>query len=354
MGQAEIADLFASPPAAAGEQARSAAPWPLDLRHLKVLCEIAHRGSFSAAADALNFTPSAISQQMGKLQRDVGVALFERHARGVVLTPGGEALFHHAEAVLKRLADAAAELEDLATGRRGRLRLGSFATGTATFGAAAMELFRARFPGVSLDLKDGEPYESATRLKHRELDLAVLFELDRRSAWEDDEGDWSCTTSELECFELFDDPFLLVMRRDHPLAGCETVTLAELAGERILGRRSRSAPWGADFWEACRAAGVQPTVEDSYRCTDFLALQAIVATGRALSLVPRLALPYLRSDLCARPLEHAPVAHVRAARLAEADPSVLSEGMLEILREATAHLRGSPVAAVDLCASPST
>jgi len=105
---------------------------------------------------------------------------------------------------------------------------------------------------------------------------------------------------------------------------------------------------------ACRAAGVQPTVEDSYRCTDFLALQAIVATGRALSLVPRLALPYLRSDLCARPLEHAPVAHVRAARLAEADPSVLSEGMLEILREATAHLRGSPVAAVDLCASPST
>lgn len=341
MGQA-VADLFASRPAAASEHACRAVPWPLDLRHLKVLCEIAHRGSFSAAADALNFTPSAVSQQMGKLQRDVGVALFERHARGVVLTPGGEALVHHAEAVLERLADAAAELKDLAAGRSGHLRLGSFATGTATFGAAAMELFRTRFPGVSLALKDGEPHESMARLKHRELDLAVLLELDARRRWTDAEGNWSSTTSGLECIELFDDPFLLVMRCDHPLADCETVPLAELAGERILGGRSRPAAWGAEIWEACRSAGVQPAVEDSYRGTDFLAVQAIVATGRALSLVPRLALPCLRSDLCARPLEHAPVGHIRVARLAGAEPSVLSDGMLEILREATTHLRGIP------------
>src|SRR5919199_3279426 len=99
----------------------------LDVRRMRVLREVARRGSFSAAAEALSYTQSAVSQQVAALEREAGTTLVERSVRGIRLTEAGEALVRHADSILGRLAEAEAELEAIAGLRSGRLRLASFA-----------------------------------------------------------------------------------------------------------------------------------------------------------------------------------------------------------------------------------
>src|SRR3954452_21708550 len=98
----------------------------LDVRRMRVLREVAVQGSFSAAAEALSFTHSAVSQQIAALAREAGTVLVQRNARGVRLTEAAEALVRHADAVLARLPEAEAELEAIAGLRGGRLRMASF------------------------------------------------------------------------------------------------------------------------------------------------------------------------------------------------------------------------------------
>jgi DNA-binding transcriptional LysR family regulator len=104
-----------------------------DARRLPTFREVARRGSFAAAAEALCFTPSAVSQQMAALEREVGAKLFERSRRGVRLTPAGTRLLAHADAVLARLEQAEADLEPGTTQRADRLRLGPFSRTRVVF-----------------------------------------------------------------------------------------------------------------------------------------------------------------------------------------------------------------------------
>ena len=142
------------------------------------LREVARRGSYSAAADALCFTPSAVSLQMTGLARDLQCQLFDRTPRGMRPTAAAEMLVTHVEAVFSRLNHAQGELEAVAEGVRGRLRIGSFPAATASFLAEAMEACQRRFPGVELSLADGGTSESLARLKDHELDLAVVSDFD--------------------------------------------------------------------------------------------------------------------------------------------------------------------------------
>ncbi|MDQ3723959.1 MAG: LysR family transcriptional regulator [Actinomycetota bacterium] len=311
----------------------------LDLRRLAVLREVANRGSFAAAAAALCFTPSAVSQQMTSLAREMDVVLFERTPRGMRLTESARSLLIHCEAVFARLSDAQSELDAIAGGVRGRVRLGCFPTATVAFAAVAIDEFRRRYAGVEISFADGEPYESVARLKERELDLAVLFDFDRWTAATDYDGRAVCDDREIECVELFDDPFHVVVPRGHRLAGAETVELTDLVGERVIGSPSVCSPWGADFHALCHVAGYEPDFEPRYRSADFASLQAIVATGRGITLVPELALRSSSSaGTVARRLVGGPVRHVRLATLAGIAPSSACEAMSALLREVTAPL----------------
>src|ERR687897_1218182 len=118
----------------------------LDLKHLRVLKEVAERGSFSAAAEALSYTQPAVSQQIAALEREAGAQLVDRAPRGIRLTDAGRALLGHTEAILARLGDAEAELEAITDLRRGRVRLASFPTGGATPIPVAVAAFRERHP----------------------------------------------------------------------------------------------------------------------------------------------------------------------------------------------------------------
>src|SRR6187455_3832914 len=135
----------------------------LDVRRMRVLREVAARGSFSAAADALAYTQSAISQQ---------IAAVERNARGVRLTDAGRALVEHADAILARLADAEAELEAIAGLRGGRLRLAAFPSAGASIMPEAIARFRERHPAVELTLEPAEPGPALSRLRGGEVDIA--------------------------------------------------------------------------------------------------------------------------------------------------------------------------------------
>ena len=143
---------------------------------VRVLKEVAERGSFSAAADALSYTQSAVSQQIAALEREAGTTLVERGARGVRLTDSGRALVEHSEAILDRLSAAEAELEAIAGLRGGRMRLASFPTAGATLVPLAIAEFSRRHPGEELSLIEAEPEDALPRLKAGELDIALSFE----------------------------------------------------------------------------------------------------------------------------------------------------------------------------------
>jgi len=305
----------------------------LDLRRLALLEEVARSGSFSAAAKKLSFTPSAVSQQIAAFERELGTPLFERGPRGVRLTEAGRALHAHAEGVLARAADARAEVDAIAGGTAGRLRMGCFPTATTAFGARAVEVFRSRYPEVKLDFVGGEPFETLRRLRARELDLSVLFDLDRWSPGTNYDGELVCAPEEAEYIELFEDPYLVVMPRLHRLATQRSVKLAELAHETIMGSQSKGPPWTPDLLHICRRAGFTPHLEPGYRTADFQETQAFVAAGSGLTVLPRLGLLTVRPDVVVRPLEPTFARHVKIAKPAGAYLSTAAKAMVAILRE---------------------
>lgn len=305
-----------------------------DVRRLETLLEVARAGSFAGAAEALHFTPSAVSQQMSALERATGLLLFERSARGVELTPAGVALRGHAEAVVARLTEAEVELEAIGGVTENRLRFGSFSSATGTFAGRALRSFAKRYPEVEISFIDGEPFETLEAIGDNELDLAVIFELDEWPARLDYRGVSATADFPVESVPLFDDPFLLVLREDHPLAASEMITFEETGDEPIL----VAPPWHRDLEKACNVTGLQPKLDFSCRGTGFEALQSLVSAGHGLTLMPRLALGWLRDDLTARRLEMAPVRHVRAAAPARGHRSPVVQAMIEILVSMTEAL----------------
>jgi DNA-binding transcriptional LysR family regulator len=299
----------------------------LDPRRLRVLREVATRGSFSAAAAALSFTQSAISQQVAVLEREAGTRLVERGVRPLRLTDAGRALLVHAEAVLGHLEEAEQELGEIAGLRRGRLRLASFPTAVETLVPRAVALFSRRHPDVTLTVVDDHGQGLVPRLARWELDLALIYEHEALGEPE----------VELERTRLLDDPFDLVVPDGHPLAGRASVALEELAGETWIGGAPGSA-YGAIVLHSCRAAGFEPRF--AFGSDDYNAVQAFAAVGLGIGILPHLALVFMRPGLRRVPLTAPPVRHIAAARLAASYRSAATASMLSVLEEVTDAFTG--------------
>src|ERR1019366_8324791 len=193
----------------------------LNVARLNVLKEVAYRGSFSAAAEAMSYTQSAISQQIATLEAETGMALLERHPRGVSLTAAGQTLVGHAEGILARLEAAEEALEAIQGLRGGRLRMASFPTAGATLMPHAIATFRSSYPDVELTLTEGEPEQIVPRLRAGEIDVALLFEFPGESLLTDD----------VTKVELIEDPMHLALPREHRLAASEVIRLEDRAEE---------------------------------------------------------------------------------------------------------------------------
>jgi DNA-binding transcriptional LysR family regulator len=305
----------------------------LSAARLRVLKEVAYRGSFSAAADALSYTQSAVSQQIAALEAEAGMPLLERHPRGVTLTAAGQTLVGHAEGILAGLDAAEGALAAIAGLRGGRLRVASFPTAGATLMPVAIASFSASYPEVELTLAEGEPEEIVPRLRAGELDLALLFEFE----------DETLVLAEMTRVGLFADPMYLALPREHRLARRQRLRLEDL-GEEAWVQTSRASACARHVVRRCHAAGFEPRV--SFESDDYQTVQGLVAAGVGVALIPQLALPVVREDIVVRALAPAPpVRQVIAAVPAGAQLVPAAPAMLGILEADAARIKhsGPPV-----------
>lgn len=328
----------------------------LDARRLRILREVARRGSFSAAATALGYTQSAISQQVAALEREAGVPLLDRH-RGVRPTGAGEVLLRHADGILARIADAESELRALREGDAGPLRMVAFPTAGASLVPLAIARFRARFPRVELTLRPLEVPDGRAALEAGDCDLALLVEDPEESG----PGGWPASppaagrSSEhvgggpggrddpFARVHLLDDRMDVMLPADHRLAGRRRIRLEELRDEHwILGRRDY-VPDEAIFDRACRRAGFEPQM--AFESDDYLAIQGFVAAGVGVALVPDMALVSVREDVVVRDLQHPPSRRVVAALDEQAWRSPAVDAMVELLVETASEFARRRVAA---------
>ena len=300
----------------------------IDVRRLRVLSEVARRGSFSAAADALSLTQSAVSQHVAALEREVGMTLVERGMRPVELTEAGHALTRHAVGILARLDGAEQELEEIAGRRHGRLRFGSFPTALATLVPPAFARFRRRHPNVTLHVVDDHLQRLLPRLAGGELDLALIYE------------HAVLPEVELQRTVLLEDEFRVLLPARHRLARRRRpLQLIDLADEPWIGGAPNSS-WFRITGDACRRAGFTPKV--SFASDDYAAVQALVAAGLGVSVVPGLAAAHPLPGLEVRSLASgAPVRRICAARPRDAYHGPAVTAMVESLRQAAAALMRS-------------
>jgi DNA-binding transcriptional LysR family regulator len=296
----------------------------LDVRRLRVLAELDARGSFSAAAEALSLTQSAVSQHVATLEREVGLPLVERGTRPVELTEAGHALVRHAAGIFARLDDAEQELGEIAGRRRARLRFGSFPTALATIVPPALQRFRRRRGEVALSVVDDHLQRLLPRLRARELDLALLY---------DHEALPEIAVRDLERTPLLDDVFRVALPARHRLARRQRpLELADLDGEPWIGGAPTSA-WFRIVTHACAAAGFSPEV--AFASDDNIAVQALVAAGFGVAVLPGLALVHPQPGIEVRTLAYgAPVRRILAARASGAYCSPATAAMLDSLQAA--------------------
>ena len=246
----------------------------IDVRKLRLLLELSRRGTITAVADALAYTPSAVSQQLAALEREAGVPLLERAGRRVALTAAGAVLVGYAESALAVLEEASAALAAARASLAGPLRIGAFPTAARTILPPALVTLGRDHPGLELMVTELDPVAVPGALRAGTIDVALTFVYDYVPAEPD---------PALDTEPLLEEP----------------VYLATPAGQRGTAETSirdwRDAPWIAGSPDtlchtmvirACQACGFTPRIR--HHADDFATVLALVAAGQGVSLIPRL------------------------------------------------------------------
>ena len=253
----------------------------LDLRRLRLLRELKERGTIAAVADALRFTPSAVSQQLAALEREAGAALTEPAGRGIRLTRAGLVLAEHAAAVLDRLAVARRDLDRLDDDVVGPLRIGAIPTTVHALAPASLARLRQAHPDLVVLLEDGEAEQTLPALVAGDLDLAVV------ENWDGLPAPVPARTSRTQ---LCEDVLDLALPDEHPLAAAGTVALSDLARADLTWVADTSSTRAHDWLvERLRREGVEPRVT-CLVCGFAIHLELVAGAGLA-AMIPRLARP---------------------------------------------------------------
>jgi DNA-binding transcriptional LysR family regulator len=242
----------------------------MDPRRLLTFRAVVRAGSISAGARALGWTQPAVSQQLAGLERDAGTPLLVRGPTGVVPTEAGAAVLRHAEAVDAALRAAREEVDELTGLRSGTVRIAAFPSAGAVVVPAAVAALRERAGGVRLQTEEAEPPEAAALVRANDVHLALAFRYPGPDAAPD-----------LVWRPLAPDPIRIVL----PAARGPVDGLAALRDEPWVAGCTRCR---AHLLAACAAAGFTPDVR--HVTDDYVAVQALVARGAAVALLPELAL----------------------------------------------------------------
>jgi DNA-binding transcriptional LysR family regulator len=247
----------------------------LDLKRLRLLSELSRRGTIAEVARVVGYTPSAISQSLAQLEREAGATLLERDGRRVRLTPAAHGLVARTERVLAELDAAEAELAAEHETVRGEVVIGAFPSAAAGLVVPAIVELSARHPELSCTVREHEPEDGIPLLRSGELDMLVS------ERYEEVEP---APAGGLESTLLLTEPLLLVLPQDNETS--EPVALETLAGAPWIAGLA-GTQFAAALEQACRSAGFSPRVV--HRADDALLIQALVASGLGIALLPALA-----------------------------------------------------------------
>lgn len=246
----------------------------LDIKRLQILLAVVEEGSVTAAADELFYTPSGVSQQLRKLEEEVGQPLLQRHARGMIPTDAGHVLASHARSILQQMDAAMADLGQLAGLNSGSLSLGTFPTLGSSFMPLVISRFRKMYPSIKLDVRSTRLQELMALLAKGEISLGLLWEYEWLRL---DRKDFELTT-------LFTEPTVLVVGADHPLALRDEIDMADTAGEQWI-VRANEHPVAELLERTCHSAGFSPKI--SFQANDYQEAQAMVSVGLGIALAPK-------------------------------------------------------------------
>ncbi len=248
----------------------------LHLERLQALHAVSTFGSVTGAAEALRLTPSAVSQQLGKLQRDVGQRLIEPYGRGVRLTPAGTLLAQRAHAILSEVENAESELDRQRNHVIGDLEIAGFATAARAILPQTVARLRKQHRQLKLRVSERQPDEAIRLVVAGHLDIALV-------------NDWMNAPLVLpdgvQRVLIMNDPVDLAVAADHPLAGRVSVELTELSAEPWI-----TWPYGAICHEwltqTLRQHGLTPEV--THTAEEHQTQLAMVAAGLGIAVMPRL------------------------------------------------------------------
>jgi DNA-binding transcriptional LysR family regulator len=268
----------------------------IDTRRLRLLLELARRGTITAVAEALAYTPSAVSQQLAVLEREAGVPLLERTGRKVALTPAGTVLAGYAESVLAVLEEASAALAATRDNLTGPLRIGAFPSAARVILPPALVALGRDHPALELMVTELDPVDVPDALRGRALDVALTFVYDYVPATPDPALDSEPLLEEV----------VYLATADPAQASIDERTRID---KRTSIEDWRDAPWIAGspgtlchslIIRACEAQGFTPRIR--HYADDFGTVLALVAAGQGISLIPQLGLSGAPSGVAITPL----------------------------------------------------
>jgi DNA-binding transcriptional LysR family regulator len=272
----------------------------LDVRRLRLLLELARRGTIAAVADALAYTPSAVSQQLAVLEREAGVPLLERAGRRVALTPAGAVLARHTESVLATLEEAAAALDAARTSLTGPLRIGAFPTAARTILPPVLVALGHDHPDLELMVTELDPVDAPDALRTGALDVALIHDYDYVPIEPDAALDTEPLLEETVYLAAPEQP----EQPEQPEARSQQA-ITELDPIKV----HRGTAWivgspdtmcHAMVMRACQAAGFTPRIR--HHADDFDTVLALVAAGQGVALVPQLGAIHVPADVTLTPL----------------------------------------------------
>lgn len=273
----------------------------LNLDRLRALHAVATHGSVQAAADALHVSPSAVSQQLAKLEREVDASLLDRAGRGVRLTDAAALLAERTAEVLALLEQLESELDERRGAVVGTVRISAFPTAARGLGPAMLTHLAEHYPDLEPSLIEQEPVDSLPQLARGDLDLVIA-------------QDWFNSPlvlpHGLDRQPLFDDTADVALATGHRLARRRTVRLDELAGERWVTWPEGSI-CGDWLLHTMRTLGHEPRV--AHRAAEHATLLALVAAGHGAAVMPRLGLDHVPAGVRLVRVEPAVTRHVFAA-----------------------------------------
>lgn len=303
----------------------------LNIRRLELLLDVVELGSITAAAEKHVYSPSGVSQQLRRLEAEVGQPLLQRQARGMVPTDAGHVLTAHARRILRQMAAAEADLAEIAGLNRGTLTLGTFPTLGGSFLPLVISRFKAQYPAIELHVRSSRFDDLIEMLENGQVGMSLLWDYE-----------WNRLSPEnFALTTVFEDSTALIVGKEHRLARRKQVDMADLAAEEWI-VREQAHPVVEVLHRSAHAAGFEPRI--SFHANDYQEAQAMVSVGLGIALAPRTAVVNKHPGVSivslgsSAPSRRVLLAH-RHDRVRAAAEIAFQATLLEVAKESSADFR---------------